>query len=412
MAQAPEIQMAQSFWNRIKPRGDMFMWGIIFILSIWGLLAIYSSTGALAYAKNGGNVEIYLFQQAGLLCAGFLLMFIIHSIHYKYFVGLSKLLLWITYPLLIYTLIFGVEINGARRWVNIIGITFQSSDIAKLALIMFVTRELARKQEDIKDLKKSFLPILTHITLICLLIAPENLSTALVLFSTCMLIMFIGRVSLKHLFSVAGIGLLSGLLLFGILFAVPEGALKGTGRLLTWKKRIESFSKTETDLDKSFQNDHAKIAIASGGLIGKFPGNSTERNFLPEAYSDFIYAIIAEEYGLVGAVIMLMLYMFFLYRAMRMVLKSPKAFGALIAVGLSFSLVLQALINMAVAVNIFPVTGLTLPLVSKGGTSILLTSVAYGVIMSVSRYIQQDEPNTEELSKDNESILTNTSIIK
>jgi cell division protein FtsW len=400
MSNSTEIQAAQTLWNKIKPRGDQFMWGIIFILSIWGLLAIYSSTGALAYKKNGGMVEIYLIQQAGLLCVGFFIMFFVHSIHYKHFVSLSKLLLYITYPLLIYTLFFGLEINGARRWVNFFGLTFQSSDIAKLALIMFVTRELARKQEEIKDLKKSFLPILTHITLICVLIAPENLSTALVLFSTCMVIMFIGRVSLNHLFGVAGAGILAGLLLFGILFAVPEKALKGTGRLLTWKNRVESFGKKETDPDKTFQNDHAKIAIASGGIMGKFPGNSTERNFLPEAYSDFIYAIIAEEYGMIGAVIMLFLYMFFLYRAMRMVLKSPKAFGALIAVGLSFSLVLQALINMAVAVNIFPVTGLTLPLVSKGGTSILLTSVAFGVIMSVSRYIEQDEPNLEETTKE------------
>jgi cell division protein FtsW len=410
LTKTQEIQAAQTLWNKIKPRGDQFMWGIIFILSIWGLLAIYSSTSALAYKNNGGAVEVYLLQQAGLLCAGFFVMFFVHSIHYKYFIGLSKLLLWITYPLLIYTLLFGIEINGARRWINFFGLTFQASDVAKLALIMFVTRELARKQEEIKDLKKSFLPMLIHVTLICVLIAPENLSTALVLFVTCMLIMFIGRVSLKHLFGLAGIGILFGLLLFGILFAVPESALKGTGRLLTWKNRVESFGKVETDADKTYQNDHAKIAIASGGISGKGPGNSSERNYLPEAYSDFIYAIIAEEYGMIGAVIMLMLYMFFLYRAMRMVLKSPKAFGALIAIGLSFSLVLQALINMAVAVNLFPVTGLTLPLVSKGGTSILLTSVAFGVIMSVSRYIEEDEPNTEELPKENE-LLTDNAIV-
>ncbi len=382
-------------WQRIRPRGDMFMWGIIFILSIWGLLAIYSSTGALAYKKQGGHVEVYLLQQAALLCAGFFIMFFIHSIHYRYFIGISKLLLWITYPLLIYTLIFGIEINGAKRWINLFGITLQTSDIAKLAIIMFVTRELSRKQDTIDDFKKTFLPILGHITAICLLIAPENLSTALVLFATCFLIMFIGRVKIKHLALITGVVALAGSLLFSILFFMPENALKGTGRLLTWKHRIEHFGKDEIDADKTYQNDHAKIAIASGGLIGKFPGNSTERNFLPEAYSDFIYAIIAEEYGMIGAVFMLMLYLFFLYRAMRMVLKSPKAFGALIAVGLSFSLVLQALINMAVAVNIFPVTGLTLPLVSKGGTSILLTSVAFGVIMSVSRYVEQDEPNTE-----------------
>lgn len=390
-------------WDKIRPRGDLFMWAIIFILSIWGLLAIYSSTGALAYKKNGGNVEVYLLQQAVLLVAGFFVMLFVHSIHYKYFIGISKLLLWITYPLLIYTLFFGLEINGARRWVNLFGITFQASDVAKLAIVMFVTRELARKQDTIDDFKKSFLPILGHITAICLLIAPENLSTALVLFSTCFLILFIGRVKIKHLALITGSVMLAGLLFFTFLFLMPEKALKG--RMQTWKNRIESFGKENDDPDKSYQNDHAKIAIATGGLFGKFPGNSTERNFLPEAYSDFIYAIIAEEYGSLGAVVMLMLYMFFLYRAVRMVLKSPKAFGALIAVGLSFSLVLQALINMAVAVNLFPVTGLTLPLVSKGGTSIILTSVAFGVIMSVSRYIEQDEPNvlTESQETDQKS---------
>jgi len=390
-----------SAWDRLKPKGDQYMWGIIFALSIWGLLAIYSSTGALAYKKNGGNVEIYLFQQAGLLLMGFMIMLAVHTIHYKYFIGISKILIWLTYPLLIYTLLFGIEINGARRWVSFLGITFQASDVAKLAIIMFVTRELARKQETIENFKKTFLPILAHITAICLLIAPENLSTALVLFATCFLILFIGRVKIRHLMLISGSVVLAGLLLFAFLFIVPEKAIKGMGRMATWKHRIETFGKPVNDSDKSYQNDHAKIAIATGGMFGKFPGNSTERNFLPEAYSDFIYAIIAEEYGLIGAVLMLMLYLFFLYRAIRIVLKSPKAFGALIAVGLSFSLVLQALINMAVAVNLFPVTGLTLPLVSKGGTSILLTSVAFGVIMSVSRYIELDEPNLEIESKEN-----------
>ncbi|TAE86923.1 MAG: cell division protein FtsW [Bacteroidetes bacterium] len=389
-------------WEKIRPRGDLFMWMVIFILSFWGLLAIYSSTGALAYKKNGGIVEIYLLQQAALLMGGFFIMFLVHSIHYKYFISISKLLIWVTYPLLIYTLIFGIEINGARRWINLFGITFQASDFAKLAIIMFVTRELARKQDTIEDFKKTFLPILGHITAICLLIAPENLSTAMVLFTTCFIILFIGRVKIKHLAIITGGVLVAGILFFTLLFLVPEKALKG--RMLTWKNRVESFGKKETDADKTYQNDHAKIAIATGGVFGKFPGNSIERNFLPEAYSDFIYAIIAEEYGLIGALFMLMLYMFFLYRAIRIVLKSPKAFGALIAVGLSFSLVLQALINMAVAVNLFPVTGLTLPLVSKGGTSILLTSVAFGVIMSVSRYIEEDEPESTE---ENQPEITN-----
>lgn len=394
-----EQQSLQQIWNKIKPKGDYMMWFIIVVLSLWGLLAIYSSTGALAYKNKGGMVEIYLLQQMALLAAGFLVMFFIHSIHYRYFLSISKILLWLSYPLLIYTLIFGIEINGARRWVNILGITFQASDFAKLAIVMFVIRELARKQESIDDFKKTFLPILGHITIICMLIAPENLSTALVLFTTCMVILFIGRVKIAHLALIGGGVTLAGTLLFLILFFTPESALENTGRMLTWKKRIENFGKTEVDTDKSYQNDHAKIAIATGGVFGKLPGNSTERNYLPEAYSDFIYAIVAEEYGLIGALFMLLLYLLFLYRSMRIVFKSPKAFGALLAVGISFSLVMQALINMAVAVNLFPVTGLTLPLVSKGGTSVILTSIAFGVIMSVSRYVEQDEPEELKLQQ-------------
>lgn len=384
------------FWNNIKPRGDQLMWLIILALSVWGLLAVYSSTGGLAYKKSAGNTEFYLFQQCFYLFMGFGIMLVVHSFHYRFFMGISRFLLYVSYALLIYTLIFGVEINGAKRWIALMGFTIQSSDFAKVAIILYVTRTLAKKQDEIKDLKKGFLPILIHVSLTCALIAPENFSTAAVLFSTCLLVMFIGRVSLKHL------GILT--LVLGVMLSImvlvvmntPEKYLQHVARFLTWKHRIENFSKPpQNDPDITYQNDHAKIAIASGGVFGKLPGNSTERNFLPEAYSDFIYAIIAEEYGFIGAIILLMLYLFFLYRAMRIILKSPQAFGALIAVGLSFALVLQALINMAVAVNLFPVTGLTLPLVSKGGTSIFFTSLAFGVIMSVSRHIEEGEESLD-----------------
>ncbi len=380
-----------SVWQKIKPRGDQLMWLIILILSVWGLLAVYSSTGALAYKKTNGNTEIYLFNQFMFLLSGFFIMLLLHTIHYKYFISISRVLLWCSYALLIYTLIFGLEFNGAKRWISILGFTLQSSDFAKVAIILYVTRTLAKKQDEIKDFKKGFWPILIHVSVTCALIAPENFSTAALLFSTCMLIMFIGRVSLKHLLALtAAVSLLITFMLL-IAFNTPEKYLKHVARLLTWKHRIENFTNPVYNSDISYQNDHAKIAIASGGIFGKLPGNSTERNFLPEAYSDFIYAIIAEEYGFIGAVAMLMLYMFFLWRAIRIVLKAPKAFGALIAVGLSFALVFQALINMAVAVNFFPVTGLTLPLVSKGGTSILFTSVAFGIIMSVSRHIESED---------------------
>ena len=206
--------------------------------------------------------------------------------------------------------------------------------------------------------------------------------------------MFIGRASVKHILMVGAPIIIALGLLALIVANTNDKYLKPFGRLLTWKHRIENYSNPVKDRDVTYQNDHAKIAIASGSWTGKGPGQSTERNFLPEAFSDFIYAIIVEEYGMAGGVIMLGLYLLFMFRALRIIFISPKAFGALVAVGLSFTLVMQALINMAVAVNLFPVTGLTLPLVSKGGTSIIITSFAFGMIMSVSRHVEKDEPET------------------
>ncbi|MCF8254708.1 MAG: FtsW/RodA/SpoVE family cell cycle protein [Bacteroidia bacterium] len=374
------------------------MWGIILVLSAWGLFAVYSSTGALAYQKKAGRTEVYLFQQFAYLVVGFFIMLITHTIHYKYYLKVSKIILFTSYTLLVLTMFFGSNYNDAQRWLKIpfLGITFQTSDVAKVALILFVARELALRQEDIKDFKKGFMPILIHVAVTCLLIAPSNLSTALVLFSTCMVIMFMGRVSIKHIFYIGAPTIAVLVIAILVTLNTPDKYLKNLGRVLTWKHRIENFNKPSDDPDETYQNDHAKIAIANGGFAGVGPGGSTERNFLPQAYSDFIYAIIAEEYGFIGALFMMLLYLFFMYRAFRIIFKSPKAFGALLAVGLSFALVMQALINMAIAVNLVPNTGLTLPLVSKGGTSIIITSFAFGLIMSVSRYVETEEPNEPE----------------
>jgi cell division protein FtsW len=384
-------------WEHIKPKGDRIMWMIIMILMVWGLLAVYSSTGALAWKKQGGSTEFYLLQQLVYLSAGFFVMLFTHSVHYSFYLKISKLLIYLSYVLLFLTIFFGSNINDAQRWLRIplIGVTFQTSDFAKVALILYLARELAVRQEDIKDFKKGFMPILLHVGFTCLLIAPSNLSTSLVLFSTCMVIMFIGRVSVKHIFYVgAPVLLVLGLVILLVL-NTPDKYLKGMGRVATWKHRIENFSKQSNNPDVTYQNDHAKIAIATGGLTGKGPGGSIERNYLPHAYSDFIYSVITEEYGLIGAIGIMGLYLLFMYRAFRIVLKSPKAFGALLAIGLSFAFVIQALIHMAISVNMVPNTGLTLPLISKGGTSIIITSFAFGLIMSVSRYVENDEP--EEL---------------
>jgi cell division protein FtsW len=385
-------------FDNLRPKGDKLMWLIIFLLSMGGLLVVYSSTGALAHQKQGGKTEVYLLQQIGFLLMGFLVMLLTHSVHYKYYLRLSKPIIYLAYALLLLTIFFGSNVNDAQRWLKIpfIGISFQTSDVAKVALILFVARELAVRQEDIKDFKKGFLPIIVHVGFMSILIAPSNLSTALVLFSTCMVIMFMGRVSIKHIFYIGAPILTVLFLAIFLVLNTPDKYIQDFGRVLTWKHRIENFKTRSTNSDETYQNDHAKIAIANGGLIGLGPGGSTERNFLPQAYSDFIYAIIAEEYGFIGAVFVMFLYLLFMYRAFRIIFKSPKAFGALLAVGLSFALVLQALINMAIAVNLVPNTGLTLPLISKGGTSIIITSFAFGLIMSVSRYVEEDEPNEPE----------------
>jgi cell division protein FtsW len=368
------------------------MWFVIIILSAFGVLAVYSSTGTLAFTQYGGNTEAKLFKHVAILLFGLFFMYMCHLVDFRYYSRISLLLVIVCVPLLIYTLIWGVDLNDAKRWINlpIINQTFQTSDLAKLALIMFIARQLSRAQEDIKDFKKAFLPILLWVVLICSLIAPANLSTAAVLFATSLLLMFIGRISLKYIFMLIGAGLvaLSILILLAVTFP------KMITRFETWKHRIETF--TDNDEGGSYQNQQAKIAIATGGIIGKGPGNSTQRNFLPHPYSDFIFAIIVEEYGLLGGSTIILLYLIFLFRCIRIVIKSPRAYGALLAAGLAFSLVIQAFINMGVAVNVFPVTGLPLPLISMGGTSILFNSIAFGIILSVSRSVEEQEEQTQQ----------------
>jgi cell division protein FtsW len=361
-------------------KGDRWIWLIVILLSVISLLAVYSSTGTLAY-KRGVGVESILMKHFAMVVGGIALMYISHKLDYRYYAGISKIMMIITIPLLLYTLIFGSHINSASRWINIpvIGLSFQTSDLAKLALITYLARTLSRKQENIKDVKESFLPIMSSVCLVFILIALANLSTALMLFGVSVLLLIIGRISIRQIAMVCAAGFI---LLLGVLFLGP--------RRETHISRVKTFLHPElAKPDKSFQSDHAKIAIASGGLFGKGPGNSTERNYLPESYSDEIYAIIIEEYGLVGGFALISIYLFLLYRCIKIVTKAPKAFGALLACGLSFSLTIQAFANMAVAVGLGPVTGVPLPFVSMGGTSILFTSVAFGIILSVSRDIEE-----------------------
>lgn len=387
-------------WAANNLRGDIYIWMVVCMLSLFGVLAVYSSTGTLAYAKQSGNTEFYLIKQGGMLLLGLFIMWLSHLVDYRYYSRLSQILLFIAIPLLFYTLVFGSNVNDARRWITLplIGLSFQTSDLAKLAIIMFIARFLSRRQDEIDNTKKTLWPIVASIIIVCGLIAPANLSTALVLFMTCMVLLFIGRIPIKSLLGLTGLAIL----FFAIMLAVIMN-LPGQGRVQTWKARIESFT-DKKDATGSYQNQQAKIAIAKGGIFGVGPGKSTQRNFLPSPYADFIFAIILEEYGMIGGLFLIFLYLFFLFRCIRIVIKSPKAFGALLAVGLAFSLVIQAFINMGVAVNIFPVTGLPLPLVSMGGTSTLFTSLAFGIILSVSRHIEGDDKEEEDEQQPEEEV--------
>lgn len=376
-------------FNRLpKLRGDKVIWGIVLILSLFSVLAVYSSTTTLAYRFKHGNTEYYLLKHIGLLVLGLLFMYLAHYIKYVYYARISTLFMILSVPLLMYTLIFGEVRNEAARWTTLPGInvSFQPSDLAKLALIMFVAKMLAKKQENIKDFKGAFIPILLPIIAVCGLIIPANLSTGAILFATCMVLMFIGGVRFKYLLSLAGIGIAGLALLITFLAVSP----KSSGRLGTWQNRIEHFG-GPSNSDENFQVEQAKIAIALGGVVGQMPGNSMQKNFLPNPFNDFIFAIIVEEYGLWGAFLVILMYMILLYRGIRIAIKVPGNFGPLLVLGVTISLVIQALANMAVAVNLVPVTGQPLPLVSMGGTSIWFTSIAIGIILSVSAEQSENE---------------------
>ena len=375
-------------------KGDTVIWVVIFILSIFSILAVYSSTGTLAYRKMGGNTTYYFLRHTIFLIFGIGIIYLFHTISYKYYYLISKVLLYVTIPLLIFTLFKGMSLNQASRWITLpgIGLSFQTSDLAKFALIIYIARLLSSKQEHVKDFKKAFKPVVLPIIIVCGLILPANFSTAAILFATSLILMFVGRIRLKYLFGLIGIGVV----LFAVFVTIALNS-PNKGRVGTWKKRIESFN-DQTKNDGNYQTNQSKIAIVTGGLFGKGPGHSTQRNFLPHPYSDFIYAIIVEEYGFIGGFFVLLLYMILLYRAGVIIKKCERTFPAFLVIGLTFSIVFQAMINMAVAVNIFPVTGQTLPFVSMGGTSIIFTSIAIGIVLSVSRNVHE----TDELILDDE----------
>lgn len=389
----------------IKAGGDKYIWGIVVLLALISILVVYSATGSLAYKMQKGNNEFYLMKQIFYLGFGLCIIYFSHKINYYFYSKLATVFFFIAIPLLIYTFLFGVRLNEGSRWIRlpIINLTFQSSDFARLALFMFLSRQLSRKQEVIKSFKKGFWPVFWPVLVICGLILPANLSTALLTGATAMVIMFIGRVSSKHLLLLIGLAtaVVMGLVMLATLTYEESNQLKSganvkekiadAGRLSTWVKRVQDFIYAENN-EEPYQVQQAKIAIANGSiLMGLGPGNSRQRNFLPHSYSDFIYAIIIEEYGLLGGAFLIIIYLAFLFRCIRIFKRCPYAFGAFLALALSFTLVIQALANMAVNVNLVPVTGVTLPLVSMGGSSFLFNCAAIGIILSVARNVEQLE---------------------
>lgn len=390
-----------------KTKGDKVIWALVVLLTLVSLLAVYSATGSLAYKNYKGNTEIYLFKQVAFIMAGIMVIYFAHLVNYTFYSKAAQIAFLISLPLLFYTLFFGVKMNEGSRWIRLplINMTMQTSDFARLALFMYLARLISKKQAVIKDFRKGFLPVMAPVAITCALIAPANLSTALLLGASCLLLMFIGRVSTKHILLTIGVALIPIIFLISAavirhgktktddtVVVAKKGSSTLFGRVDTWIGRMESFIYGSKEIDEgAYQVNQAKIAIAKGGVFGVGPGNSTTRDYLPQAYNDFIYAIIIEEYGLMGGAFIMFIYLVFLYRCIRIYKRCPFAFGAFLALGLSFTLAIQAVANMAVTVNLFPVTGVTLPLVSMGGTSFIFTCLAIGIILSVARNVEQLE---------------------
>jgi cell division protein FtsW len=389
-----------------RTRGDRYIWGILLILSLISILVVYSATGSLAYKMNRGNTSMYLFKQLSFTMLGLVIVFFLHRMNYTVFTKVASILFLLSIPLLLYTLFFGTRINEGSRWIKlpVINLTLQTSDLAKLALFMYISRLLSRKQEVIKDFRTGFLPIVIPVLIICALIMPANLSNALLTGATALLLMFIGRVSFKHIALTILVALIpiSIIVMIAVITHTNTTAdvtgkkaiaekMKSVGRFGTWVGRVQDFMYAN-DKDIPYQVQQANIAIANGNVfMGLGPGNSRQRNFLPQAYNDFIFSIIIEEYGLLGATFIIFVYLLFLFRCIRIFRRCPYAFGAFLALGLSFTLVIQALANMAVNVHLLPVTGVTLPLISMGGSSYLFTCASIGIILSVARNVEQLE---------------------
>jgi cell division protein FtsW len=394
-------------WLANTFRGDRAIWALVALFMIYSLLAVYSSSVSLAFTKHGGNTTYFLRTQFLMLAFGLTIIIVTHYLPYRIYSSLAGLFLLISIALLILTLAVGVRVNEATRWIEIPGTGFrlQTSDVAKVALVIYLASALAQYQNELKNFMLVTKYFMLPIAVVCGLIMSENLSTSLMIFGICMIILFIGRVPFKYLLSYVGIAL-AGVVLFALLLSVVA---PGNNRVTVWKNRIEHYFGGKAEEGDNYQSDQAKIAISTGGLFGKAPGKSTQRNMLPQSNSDFIFAIIIEEYGLLfGAIPLILAYMILLFRGIAIAKKCETAFPAFLVLGLVIMIVMQAMLNMLVAVGLFPVTGQTLPMISWGRTSVLVISFSIGAILSVSRVInariKEEELPEEEKTDEGEKI--------
>ncbi len=381
-------------------QGDRGIWIIIFFLFIYSALSVYSASAQLAFRHGGGSPTPYLIRQIFFLVLAIVGIVIIHFIPYRYFSKMSVYLWYLSLALLVFTLIWGLNVNDARRWIQLPGgFTFQTSDFAKIALIMYLSRVLALKEAAINSIEGSLKKVFAPIVVTCGLIMPADLSTAALLFGVSMILVFFSKLKFKYISIMLAI-VVGGMMVLLLLVKTNQSI----GRFQTWNNRIESF--TNPDSEENIQERHSKIAVATGGLFGKGPGKSSQRNILPHPYSDYIYAVIVEEWGLLlGGIPLIALYLYLFLRVKKIVKKVSRKFGVYITSGLATLIVLQALSNMAVTTNIFPVTGQPLPFVSYGGTSIIFTGIALGIILSVSREVSKIEQENEENAKQDEELV-------
>ena len=402
-------------------KGDKVIWIVALILGVISLIVVYSATSALAVSKYEGNTGRVVMKHLGMLLFGFLMMIVGSRINYKRYAKIALLLMIPCLALLLYTLVFGRNINDASRSINLGGFSFQPSEMAKIILITYLARQLIMMEGSVYKFKDFLIKLAAPILLTAALIFSENLSTAVILIAVCMVLLFIGRVKFLHIMALVGLCVIGmgAYLAFdaaktGIqnrhgAKAQQEAVARGESgevykekqnRIQTWANRLKSMGEDKEKVDpfddKHMQRTYADIAVASSSIFGKGPGKSEQRNFLPHPYSDFIYAIIVEEYGLIGGIIVLLLYVILFTRVLRIVIKRPLTFGALMAFGLGFLIILQAMINMGVSIGLLPVTGQPLPLVSMGGTSLMATGLIIGMILSVTRSMEDEEMNKEQ----------------